>query len=167
MKPRPTKLKAIFLGDTSVGKTSILHQYTEEFFQENYMATIGVDFKQKTLKTENGKVFKLCLWDTAGQERFRSISKNYFNDAHCVLITYDCTQRKTFESCREWLRMIRERADPGIVTVLIANKSDLVGSVEVSEVEGRKFAEQNHLSFFATSAKTGAGVAELFDTVTR
>ena len=131
------------------------------------MATIGVDFKQKTLRAENGKVFKLCLWDTAGQERFRSISKNYFNDAHCVLVTYDCTQRKTFESCREWLKMIREKADPDILTVLIANKVDLTENIEVTEDEGREYAQQNHLSFFATSAKTGAGIADLFEAVTR
>ena len=88
--------KVLLLGDTTVGKTCFLMKYTDKTFQDIHMATIGLDYRLKTMKLKNGKNIKLQIWDTAGQDRFRAITKNYYKGSHGIILIYDVTNLQTF-----------------------------------------------------------------------
>lgn len=90
--------KIILVGDSGSGKTSILGRFTEDVFTESFLATIGVDFKIKTLVLNDGKVMKLQVWDTSGQERFRSITQSYYRGAHAAVVVYDITSIESFRA---------------------------------------------------------------------
>ena len=93
----------ITLGDTQVGKTSLLQRFSDNKFTANYISTVGIDFKVKFIELD-GKNIKLIIWDTAGQERFRTMTMQYFNKANCVVFAYDCTSETSFESMQHWIR---------------------------------------------------------------
>ena len=154
-------VKFVFIGDSSVGKTSMLLRFAEQRFPEDHMPTIGIDFKIKIVML-NGRKIKMQLWDTAGQERFQTIASNYYKGAAGVILVYDCGAKITFLSVQNWLKQINEHAEEGIVKVLVANKSDLA-SPEVTNDEGLALAKKFGMQFYSTSAKTGAGVEELFN----
>src|SRR5437899_8952112 len=99
------QLKLLLLGDSGVGKTSLLAKFTEDVFTPSYISTIGIDFKIKTLEI-NDKIVKLNLWDSAGQERFRSITKAYYRGCHGLLLVYDLTDLRSFENVAHWIEEI-------------------------------------------------------------
>lgn len=118
-------LKFVIVGDSSVGKSCLLLRFADDQFNENYMTTIGVDFRFKTVKSGTKNV-KLQIWDTAGQERFRTITNTYYKSAHAVILVYDITNLESFESIRNfWLDEVENYADPGTQLVLVGNKSDM------------------------------------------
>ena len=159
------KIKIMIVGETLVGKTSLIRRYTKNKFGGDYLATIGIDFQYKFLDINNKKI-KVELWDTAGQERFKSIAKNYFQSSDGLLIVYDITDKKTFEKLDDWFEQISLNAPENTKLVLIGNKSDLGGKREISIEEGQKFAEQNRVKFFETSAKDGTNVNSVFEMLT-
>jgi len=154
-------IKYIIIGDTGVGKSCLLLQFTDKRFQPAHDLTIGVEFGTRFV-TVDGKQIKLQIWDTAGQESFRSITRSYYRGAAGALLVYDITRRETFNHLTTWLDDVRQHANPSTTIMLIGNKSDIDAKRQVSKEEGEKFARDNGLFFMETSAKAGANVEEAF-----
>jgi len=153
--------KYIIIGDTGVGKSCLLLQFTDKRFQPVHDLTIGVEFGARMITIDN-KQIKLQIWDTAGQESFRSITRSYYRGAAGALLVYDITRRETFNHLTRWLEEARQNAHQNMVIMLIGNKSDLEHRRQVTKEEGEKFARDHGLIFLETSAKTAANVEEAF-----
>jgi len=153
--------KYIIIGDTGVGKSCLLLQFTDKRFQPVHDLTIGVEFGARMITIDNRQV-KLQIWDTAGQESFRSITRSYYRGAAGALLVYDITRRETFNHLTRWLEEARQNANSSMVIMLIGNKSDLDHRRQVTKEEGEKFAKEHGLIFLETSAKTAANVEEAF-----
>ena len=154
--------KVLILGDPSVGKSCFLIRYTEDTFQDVYLSTIGMDCKYKKVDLENGESIRLQLWDTAGQDRFRSITRNLYKGAAGIILIYDVTNRKTFESIKNWVESIRAEVSNKVVIVLVGNKIDKKQQIDVKTEEGDNLAEEFNLPFFECSALTGENINEAF-----
>jgi len=154
--------KYIIIGDTGVGKSCLLLQFTDKRFQPVHDLTIGVEFGARMITSIDGKQIKLQIWDTAGQESFRSITRSYYRGAAGALLVYDITRRETFNHLTAWLDDARQHSNSNMTIMLIGNKSDLEHKRAVSTEEGRQFAKENGLIFIETSAKTAANVEEAF-----
>ena len=155
--------KILLLGDDSIGKTCFFLRYSDGIFDQTHMATIGLDYRLKSIKLKNGKSIKLQIWDTAGQDRFRAITKNYYKGSHGIILIYDVTSRRTFESIRNWVSQIREEATEKVTIYLVANKIDMDEDRKVKKEEGEKLAKELGLPFMETSAKSGINVDKIFD----
>jgi Ras-related protein Rab-14 len=153
--------KYIVIGDVGVGKTCLLHQFTEHRFLSDSAHTIGVEFGTQIVDVFGRKV-KLQIWDTAGQERFRAVTRSYYRGAQGVLLVFDITRRRTFTHLTSWLTDARNLTNPNTVILLIGNKKDMEDQREVTFEEAKTFAEENGLIFIETSAKTGDNVEEAF-----
>ncbi|CAK9290893.1 unnamed protein product [Gordionus sp. m RMFG-2023] len=153
----------MLLGDSGVGKTCLLVRFKEgSFLGGNFMTTVGIDFRSKTIEVENEKV-KLQIWDTAGQERYRSITHAYYRDAHALLLLYDVSCKSSFDNIRAWLIEIKQYASPEVVLLLLANKSDVSSSFrKVNKDDGIRIAKENNVYFMEVSAKTGYNVQDAF-----
>lgn len=152
--------KYVIIGDTGVGKSCLLLQFTDRRFRADKDATIGVEFGMRTIPID-GQRMKLQVWDTAGQESFRSITRSYYRGAAAALLVYDVSRRETFDHVARWLEEVHAVAGQRLVVILIGNKTDLPRR-EVSREEGAEFARQHGLSFLETSAKTADNVDEAF-----
>ena len=156
-------IKLLTLGDTEVGKTSIVLRYSDDKFHQNKISTIGVDFKVKMITKGNEKI-KISIYDTAGQERFKNIVKHYYKGANGILLIYDISKRITFEKLQFWLDDLKENADiDNLFIYLVGNKNDKKEEREVTFEEGNKFAKEKNLPFIEVSAKTGENINQLFD----
>lgn len=153
--------KYIIIGDTGVGKSCLLLQFTDKRFQPVHDLTIGVEFGARMVNLDD-KLVKLQIWDTAGQESFRSITRSYYRGAAGALLVYDITRRDTFQHLSRWLEEARQHAQSNMVIMLIGNKNDLEQRRAVSTAEGKAFAEANGLIFMETSAKTAYNVESAF-----
>lgn len=153
--------KYIIIGDTGVGKSCLLLQFTDKRFQPVHDLTIGVEFGARMITIAN-KPVKLQIWDTAGQESFRSITRSYYRGAAGALLVYDITRRETFNHLASWLEDARQHATANMVIMVIGNKSDLAHRRAVSTEEGAQFAKENGLIFMETSAKTAQNVEDAF-----
>lgn len=162
VQPR-TKYKLVFVGDMSVGKTSIISQFMYNHFDTSYDATIGIDFLAKT-HTVKGKTVRLQLWDTAGQERFRSLIPSYIRDSSVAVVVYDVTNLDSFKHVEHWIEEVRKERRNDVLIMLVGNKSDLRNRA-VSQDEAQRVAGRLGATHFETSAKTGQNVAELFDCI--
>ena len=123
--------------------------------------TIGCEFLAKNLLIKEHNI-RIQLWDTAGEESFRSITRSYYKNSTCAFIVYDITSRKTFENIVIWLGECRDMCYKDVLIILVGNKCDLEGKRAVSVEEGQKFANDNQLLFFETSAKNGTNIEEIF-----
>ena len=155
------KYKLVFLGDQSVGKTSIITRFLNDSFEESYQATIGIDFESKIVYLEDRTV-RLQLWDTAGQERFKSLIPSYIRDSSVAVVVYDVTSRHSFLEAEKWIGEVRAERGEGVLVFLVGNKVDLTEARQVSESEGQTKAKQLQASFCETSAKTASNVKQLF-----
>lgn len=153
--------KYIIIGDTGVGKSCLLLQFTDKRFQPVHDLTIGVEFGARMVTIDN-KHIKLQIWDTAGQESFRSITRSYYRGAAGALLVYDITRRDTFKHLSRWLDEARQHSQSNMVIMLIGNKNDLEHRRAVSYEEGKAFAAEHGLIFMETSAKTAYNVEEAF-----
>jgi len=158
--------KYIIIGDTGVGKSCLLLQFTDKRFQPVHDLTIGVEFGARMINIE-GKQIKLQIWDTAGQEAFRSITRSYYRGAAGALLVYDITRRDTFNHLTTWLEDARQHSNSNMVIMLIGNKSDLEARRDVKKEGGEAFAREHGLIFMETSAKTAACVEEAFNNTAR
>ena len=153
--------KIIIIGDQHVGKTSILSKYKYEASDDTYAPTVGIDFLTKNVFLED-KTIRLIMWDTAGQERFKALIPSYLKNANCVILTYDVTNKSSFNSLNKWLTDAKDNVVEGTFIILCGNKIDLTSQRVISKEEGKKFAEDNSISFVETSASSGEGIEELF-----
>lgn len=133
-------LKLLLIGNSGVGKSCILMQFSENKFTNNFYNTIGVDYKVKYVECDGQKV-KLQIWDTAGQDRFKTITSSYYRGAHGIVIVYDVTDRDSFEAVKNWIGEIDKYSDEKVFKFLVGNKSDLVERRQVSAEEGRKYGK--------------------------
>lgn len=156
------KYKIVFLGNQSVGKTSIIHRFIYDSFDESYQATIGIDFMSQKMYVED-KIIILNLWDTAGQERFKSLIPSYIKDSAVAIVCYDVTSRESFVSVEKWIEDAKALRDDDVLLILAGNKSDMADRRQVSTEEGQEYANKMNLLFFETSAKTGTNIKTLFN----
>jgi Ras-related protein Rab-18 len=155
-------LKVLLIGDSGVGKSSLLLRFTDDTFDPDQGATIGVDFKVKNFTIDDKRV-KLSLWDTAGQERFRTLTPNYYRGAEGVILVYDVTSEVSFKHLEEWLQELDTYATKkDVVKMLVGNKIDEPHR-EIERHHGLQFARRNSMLFIETSAKTRDGVKEAFE----
>ena len=140
------------MGDQSVGKTSIITRFMYDTFDSTYQATIGIDFLSKTMYLDDRTV-RLQLWDTAGQERFRSLIPSYIRDSSVAVVTYDVTNRKSFENCSKWIDDVRTERGQNVIIVMVGNKTDLEEDRLVSAEEAEKLASELDVMQIETSAK--------------
>ena len=155
--------KILLVGDANVGKTSLLSRFIGEGFVESYKATIGVDFRIKTLEIDQRRV-KLQIWDTAGQERFAPLVSSYFRGGHGVAIVYDIANRQSFERVNHWANLMRDHANEAVEMMILGNKSDL-DSREVSVLEGEELARKYEALWWETSAMSSENVETAFATL--
>ncbi|CAD5330436.1 unnamed protein product [Arabidopsis thaliana] len=156
------KFKLVFLGDQSVGKTSIITRFMYDKFDTTYQPTIGIDFLSKTMYLEDRTV-RLQLWDTAGQERFRSLIPSYIRDSSVAIVVYDVSNRQTFLNTSKWIEDVhRERGQSNVIIVLVGNKTDLVEKRQVSISEGEDKGKEYGVMFIETSAKENFNIKALF-----
>ncbi|XP_033946544.1 ras-related protein Rab-14-like [Pseudochaenichthys georgianus] len=134
--------KYIIIGDMGVGKSCLLHQFTEKKFMADCPHTIGVEFGTRIMEVNSQKV-KLQIWDTAGQERFRAVTRSYYRGAAGALMVYDITRRSTYNHLSSWLTDARNLTNPNTVIILIGNKADLEAQRDVTYEEAKQFAEEN------------------------
>eukprot|EP00347_Sterkiella_histriomuscorum_P022545 403338085 len=157
--------KYIIIGDTSVGKSCILHQYLRNKFNSNSKHTIGVEFGMKYLRV-NDQIIKIQIWDTAGQERYKSVTRGYFRGSLGVIIVYDVTNLESYQHVQSWLNEARQYSRQEATFILVGNKKDQESSRVVEMTEAAKFAQENECLFIETSALNGDNVEEVFNKVT-
>ncbi|XP_026888675.1 ras-related protein Rab-35b [Electrophorus electricus] len=156
--------KLLIIGDSGVGKSSLLLRFADNTFSGSYITTIGVDFKIRTVEL-NGEKVKLQIWDTAGQERFRTITSTYYRGTHGVIVVYDVTSAESFVNVKRWLHEINQNCDD-VCRILVGNKNDDPNSKVVETNDAQKFAEQMGIRLFETSAKENINVEEMFNCIT-
>jgi len=161
-----TTLKILIIGESGVGKSSLMLRFTEDDFDAEQALTIGVDFKTKKINID-GVTVKLAIWDTAGQERFRTLTPSYYRDAQGAILVYDVTKVGTFQKLDSWLNELEiYGTKENIVKMVVGNKIDEPNRA-VSRDEGYRFAKKHRTLFLETSAKTSEGVAVAFEEVVR
>jgi Ras-related protein Rab-1A len=157
-------IKCVIIGDSCVGKTSLLLRYADDNWDDRYLATIGVDFRITTVEAMD-KIVKVQLWDTAGQERFRGITHSYYRGAHAVLLCFDLTDLESFQNCAKWLNDIATYCPPEVSKFLVGTKVDLKDKRVVRYEDAKALAERLQCPYFETSSKESVGVEEAFKKV--
>ena len=154
--------KILTLGESGVGKTSILLQFAENKFPKLHLATLGIDFRSKIIHVSD-KDIKLKISDSAGQERFHVITRAMFKDANGIALIYDVTDKNSCSKIKYWIEQIKSNiSEKDISLVLLGNKCDMKER-EVSQQQGKEMAQELNISYFETSAKTGKGINEAFE----
>ncbi|KAJ7074571.1 ras-domain-containing protein [Mycena amicta] len=161
--PAPINCKLLLIGNSSVGKSSLLLRFSDEQWlpEDESSATIGVDFRVHKLEVK-GKKVKLSIWDTAGQERFRTITSSYYRGAQGIILVYDVSNRESFDALPRWYSELETYVSDKVVKILVGNKVDKEFSRQVSTAEGEAFATRMNSLFVEASAKTAANVKEAF-----
>ena len=155
--------KIVLIGESGVGKTSLISQLMDQTFQLDQQSTTGGTFSTKTALCDNSRILKLEIWDTAGQERYRSLTTMFYKDANAAVLVYDITRKDSFEQLEEyWTKQIKENSPSDIILAVCGNKSDLVEKEDVNEDTARKFAQSLGAIFVSTSAKSMEQVNNLF-----
>uniref|UniRef100_A0A1L8DV53 small monomeric GTPase n=1 Tax=Nyssomyia neivai TaxID=330878 RepID=A0A1L8DV53_9DIPT len=158
--------KILIIGESGVGKSSLMLRFVEDNFDADQSITIGVDFKTKVVNIDGVSV-KLAIWDTAGQERFRTLTPSYYRDAQGAILVYDVTKKNTFQKLELWLNELEIYGTrPNMAKMVVGNKIDQPNR-DLSRDDGFKFAKKHRTLFVETSAKTSEGVRSAFEEVVR
>jgi small GTP-binding protein len=158
-----TTCSILLLGDSCVGKTSLISRYANGIFKDEYIATVGLDFVSKQ-EIINDKNINVKLWDTAGQERYKALTPSYLRGADGVVLVFDVTNSETFDNLKFWLDSLKNNLGENnsfLPVVINGNKID-IDDRDISKDDANKFAQENNYKYFETSAKSGVGVDELF-----
>lgn len=156
------QFRHILIGDSTVGKSSLLKYFTDGKFAELSDPTVGVDFFAHLIEVKDGTRIKLQLWDTAGQERFRSLIPSYIRDSTVAVVVYDITNANSFHQTSKWIDDVRTERGSDVIIMLVGNKTDLSDKRQVSTEEGERKAKELNVMFIETSAKAGYNVKQLF-----
>eukprot|EP00828_Plagiopyla_frontata_P014597 TRINITY_DN1909_c0_g3_i1.p1 TRINITY_DN1909_c0_g3~~TRINITY_DN1909_c0_g3_i1.p1 ORF type:complete len:206 (+),score=49.00 TRINITY_DN1909_c0_g3_i1:78-695(+) len=157
--------KCVIIGDAGVGKSALLLRFADDTFNENYLTTLGVDFKFKTVNFNN-KAVKLQIWDTAGQEKFRTITNAYYKGAHCIVVVYDITNEQSFRNIEKyWINEIETNADKNALLLFVGNKVDLNNQKAIDSQEAQELAKKYNAQNFEVSAKESTGVSLAFEAI--
>ena len=156
-KEKIDKINIITLGNSSVGKTSLIQRYVDEIFEDTF-ATIGFNTKFKNKILSNGEKLKVFFYDTSGQEKYNSLSFNYIKNCHGILLMYDISNKKSFIKIKDWLNNIFEHKDKDFPILLLGNKCDLEEKREVTKEEGDQLAKELKLNFYETSNKDNINI---------
>ena len=159
--------KLVLLGESAVGKSSLVLRFVKNQFDDFRESTIGAAFLTQTVALDDGDTVKFEIWDTAGQERYKSLAPMYYRNANCAVVVYDITQPSSLDKAKQWIRELQRQADPGIIIALAGNKSDLEPRRAVPKEEAEAYAQELGLLFYETSAKTSTNVQELFTAIAR
>ncbi len=153
------KIQIILVGESGVGKTSLIRRYTNNIFNSNHLETIGIEFYNKEEKINN-KIVQIKFWDTAGQEIFHSLTKNFYRKADGIIIVYDITNKESFERVQDWIKSIYDNTDTykEIQMIIVGNKIDLEEMREVTKEDGIKIGKYYEIDFYEASAKNAEGV---------
>jgi len=154
-------LKAIIIGDSGVGKSSLLYRFSDGDWNPHYVATIGVDFKTMTFD-KAGKIVRLQLWDTAGQDRFRTVTRTFYRGIHGCVLVFDVTDAESFEHIREWVKECVQFGSPETPFVLVGNKADLASQRQVPAEAAQALAQSLNCEYVEASAKSDSNVAAAF-----
>jgi Ras-related protein Rab-8A len=182
----PLQIKLLLIGDSGVGKSCCLLRFSEDSFTPSFITTIGIDFKIRTIELD-GKRVKLQIWDTAGQERFRTITTAYYRGAMGILLVYDVTDERSFNSTsvlhllrtnrcpfllsaqlltnidiRTWFQNVEQHATEGVNKILIGNKCDWEDKRVISEEQGQALADELGIPFLEVSAKSNINIDKAF-----
>jgi len=155
------QFKLVLLGESAVGKSSLVLRFVKGQFHEFQESTIGAAFLTQTVCLDDTTV-KFEIWDTAGQERYHSLAPMYYRGAQAAIVVYDITNADTFERAKSWVKELQRQASPNIVIALAGNKADLTTNRIVEYDEASAYAEENSLLFMETSAKTALNVNDIF-----
>lgn len=155
------QFKLVLLGESAVGKSSLVLRFVKGQFHEYQESTIGAAFLTQTVCLDDTTV-KFEIWDTAGQERYHSLAPMYYRGAQAAIVVYDITNQDTFGRAKTWVKELQRQASPNIVIALAGNKADLANKRMVEYEEAQTYAEENSLLFMETSAKTAMNVNDIF-----
>ncbi|KAJ2934313.1 hypothetical protein H1R20_g2769, partial [Candolleomyces eurysporus] len=173
------QFKLVLLGESAVGKSSLVLRFVKDQFDDYRESTIGAAFLTQTVTLDDQSTVKFEIWDTAVSSTYHPLSPScnhhpyhacyqapmYYRNANCAVVVYDITQAQSLEKARTWIRELQRQADPSIVIALCGNKTDLGARRQVSQEEAQKYAEEEGLMWAETSAKTGEGVQEIFTAI--
>ena len=153
------KIQLIMIGESSVGKTSLINRYTKNLFNTNHLETTGIEYSSKEEKINN-KIIKVKIWDTAGQEIFHSLTKNFYRKADGIIIVYDVTNKESFDKIHDWVKSVHDNTDSyrEIQMIIVGNKIDLEENRQITKEEGIKLCEYFEVPYFEASAKNSHGV---------
>ena len=153
------KIQLIMIGESSVGKTSLIRRYTKNLFNSNHLETAGIEFNSREEKINN-KIIKVKIWDTAGQEIFHSLTKNFYRKADGIIIVFDITNKESFDKIHDWIKSVHDNIDSyrEIQILIVGNKKDLEEKRQVTKEEGVKLSEYFEIPYFEASAKNSCGV---------
>lgn len=161
-KQHDVLVRMLLIGDSGVGKTCLICRFADDRFYTAHGSTIGIDFKIKSA-TVNGRKVRIQVWDTAGQERYETITKQYYRRAQGIVLVYDMTNEKSFQSLQKWIGFIRDYADEDAIIMLVASKCDMEGKRKVEKERGQLFAKQMDIEwFYETSAKESNNIEKAF-----
>ena len=158
-------IKIVLLGESAVGKTSIIQRFTNDSFDLNCISSLSAQFNSKTVKI-NGESLKFDVWDTAGQEKYRSLARIFYKDARVIIFVYDITNLKSFQEIQKyWYNETKDNCDNDVIYALVGNKSDLYEKEEVNEIDAQKYADEINAIFKTTSALSNVGINNLFENI--
>lgn len=160
------QFKLVLLGESSVGKSSLVLRFVKGQFHEFQESTIGAAFLTQTVQIDDTTV-KFEIWDTAGQERYHSLAPMYYRGAQAAIVVYDLSNKETFQKAQTWVKELQRQASPSIVIALAGNKLDLAQKRQVSYEEAKAYADECGLLFMETSAKTAANVMDIFTSIAK
>lgn len=171
------QFKLVLLGDSSVGKSSIVNRFVKNSFDEFRESTIGAAFLSQTIKVKESDdseetTIKFEIWDTAGQERYKSLAPMYYRNANAALVVYDVTQQDSIVKAQSWVNELKNKVgDEDLVICLVGNKVDLCDEESednkraIATHEARSYAKEQGLLFYEVSARTGEGVQQIFQSI--
>jgi len=160
------QFKVVLLGESAVGKSSLVLRFVKREFHEFQESTIGAAFLTQTIQIDDTTV-KFEIWDTAGQERYHSLAPMYYRGAQAAIVVYDISNKETFQKAQTWIKELQRQASPNIVIALAGNKLDLANKRAVTYEEAKAYADESSLLFMETSAKTAANVMDIFTSIAK